>query len=563
MSVTLTAAINHQLTTRTKRNSEGKLLCRRCNNVVPPDYSIVFWDPSDETKVWGPCCSDECICHLKICSECNRDFIIDKEGEITHVGDGVWLCKECLSKVEICPCCNKRGSLVDSPEGRMCKRCFENTFFLCKDCNTLHNRDNRPNDPSYIAMWSHVVENNGRDLCTKCFSKRTEGKEPMPVASCEYCGDIFTIHSGGDKYCQRCIDRGDVQLCNHCGNYTMRWETIGDNTYCHECSPKVVICSCCKERSFFSSDGIRYRGKHKTYLICNECGSLPFSLNECPSCMSLTKGLIKKVKGKKEICTHCEMKYKWCPECNEFHFGERYCRTECCSVCDYSYKPHPYFNGSLNSRVFFGFENEINYIDNNYEEAKTTVLSGYPSSVFYAKRDSSISGQGFELVSHPMTLEFFNGLDLEPMFRVKPRVQDSSCGLHVHVSRESFDGQAHLFKLTEFINNNKSFTKKIAGRDFNNYAREYQDKISKVVKGTAPTQRYHAVNLTGKSTVEIRIFKSARNEFQLRYRIEFVSAAIEYTRGASLKALSDHSFKLWLKTQPGYSELKKFLKLTK
>ncbi len=45
MSATLTAAINRQLTTRTKRNTQGQLLCRRCNEVVPPDYSIVFWGP--------------------------------------------------------------------------------------------------------------------------------------------------------------------------------------------------------------------------------------------------------------------------------------------------------------------------------------------------------------------------------------------------------------------------------------------------------------------------------------------------------------------------------------
>jgi hypothetical protein len=127
----------------------------------------------------------------------------------------------------------------------------------------------------------------------------------------------------------------------------------------------------------------------------------------------------------------------------------------------------------------------------------------------------------------------------------------------------SLDGQAHLFKLTEFINNNKPFTKKIAGRDFNSYAREYQEKISKAVKGTGHRERYHAVNLTNKKTVEIRIFKSARNEFQLRYRIEFVSAVIEYTRNASIKSLSDSDFKLWLNGQPGYSELKKFLKVSK
>lgn len=566
MSATLTTAIDRQLTTRTKRNEQGQLLCRRCNEVVPPDYSIVFWDPSDETKVWGPCCSDECICHLKICSECNQDFIIDKAGEITHVGDGVWLCKDCMTKVEICPHCNKKGSLVDSPSGKMCKKCFDKMYFICKDCNTLHVKlDSAANrlTNTELVQWSHVLRGEEGLICGRCFKQRAKGKEPLPVGRCHCCQDVFNIHSRSDLFCERCIDRGDVRLCEHCGIYSTRWDHISGKTYCRTCSSKIIICECCKDNSFFNGEGVKYKGKSRTYLICKECENISYALEECPSCLSLTNNPLRKVEGKKEVCVHCRSHYNWCSECKEFHFMERRCRKDGVAVCDYSYKPYPYFNGSLNDRVFFGFENEINYIEDNYEMARDTILKSYPSNILYAKRDSSIAGSGFEVVSHPMSIEFFNALDLEPMFRVKPRERDTSCGLHVHISRTSFDGQAHLFKLTEFINNNRSFTKKVAGRDFNSYAREYQDKISKAVKGTGYRERYHAVNLTNKKTVEIRIFKSARNEFQLRYRIEFVSAVIEYTRSASIQTLSDSNFKVWLKMQPGYSELKKFLKLTK
>lgn len=564
MSATLETAIQNQLTNRTKRNSEGKLLCRRCSKVVPPEYSVVFWDPEDETKVWGPCCSDECICHLKICSECNQDFIIDREGEITHVGSGIWLCKHCIRHVEICPCCNNKSPLVDSPSGKMCKNCFNRKYFICKDCGKIKETGEaicNLYDRTEMAKWSHIVDQEERrKVCNDCYSLRKVGKEPLPVAACKYCDDTFTLHSKSSEYCIRCIDRGYVQSCTRCGVYAKRFDEIDGHYYCKTCAPKVIPCAMCG-KGLFKEEGFKVRGKSSTYLVCNKCKKGKKVIQECPSCMKPSASPLLKVPGKKDACSKCISLYNYCTECEQYHFNEGYCRKDRAKVMDYSYKPFPYFNGDLNDRVFFGFENEINYPEDSYEEARSTVIRSYPSEVLYAKRDGSIQGHGFELVSHPMSFDFFKGLDLEPMFRVKPKERDTSCGLHVHISRKAFDGQTHLFKLTEFINNNRTFTKKVAGRDFNSYAREYQEKISKAVKGTGFRERYHAVNLTNKHTVEIRIFKSARNEFQLRYRIEFVNALLEYTRNSSLKDLKDSLFKEWLKAGSGYSELKKFLKL--
>lgn len=567
-STTLNAAIQYQLTHRVKRNAEGKLLCRRCNGVVPESHSFVFWNPEDESNCWGPCCSDECICHLKICSKCNKDFVIDHEGEITHVGDGVWLCKECIQTVEVCPCCNRRSPLVESPEGKICEKCFKAKYFKCSICGHFHNkRDNIQisRTQSTLASWTHCLDTS-KSTCETCFKELTKGKTPLPVRVCDYCGDCFnTSNSPSDKFCNHCIGNKYVRKCNYCNEYTKRWDsTSGDLIACRDCFSSLVKCSCCKEVYIKRSEGKKVRGKIMDYLLCNECANSKYV--ECPSCFSLTIDPLIKVKGKKDICSHCTNHYKPCTKCGKLHFEEGCCRKDISTglVCSYSYKPLPYFNYNSSTGggggVIFGFENEINYKSEDYDSALKSVYQGFDSNVLYLKSDGSISGAGFEVVSHPMTLDFFDSLDLSPLYSVSPKDRDTSCGLHVHVSRSSFSGQSHLYKLTEFINSNKTLIKKIAGREFCNYAMKIETKVTGVIKGTGGRERYHAVNLTNKNTVEIRIFKSARNELQLRSRIEFVNALVEFTRNVGFQSNTADGFKKWLKSSIGYRNLKKVIK---
>lgn len=562
MSAILDAAIKLQLETRAKRNAAGQLLCRRCNKVVPPEYSIVFWNPEDENNVWGPCCSDECICHLKICSCCNKDFIIDKEGDITHVGDGTWLCHECIKTVKLCKCCNKKTTLRDSPEGEICQDCYHKRYFTCTVCRKEHKKEKSIGvsiSRSELVKWTHVLRVES-PTCLTCYKKAIKGKQPLPVSICGCCGDSFALVEGGrsQEFCDRCIDRQDVRECGHCKKYTKRWDTLGGKIYCMACKALVIPCECCKKAYVLKTGSLKFKGTLKTYHICETCNGKG-NLKECPSCLSLSSQ-IHKLPGKKDACGHCLGRYNHCSRCDQFHFQESFCRNGeggSYRVSEYSYKPTLFFNYIKKSNVFFGFENEINYTDDKFDDALKNLYSGFPASTLYAKRDGSIYGQGFEIVSQPMTLEFFDALDLEPMYRTTPRANDTSCGLHVHVSRGSFEGQAHLYKFTEFINSNSTFMKKIAGRDFNSYAKQYKDKITKAIKGTAQRERYHAVNLTNPHTVEVRIFKSARTEHQLRARIEFVNALVEYTRDCSMLAINVESFKAWLAATSLYPNLKK------
>ena len=67
------------------------------------------------------------------------------------------------------------------------------------------------------------------------------------------------------------------------------------------------------------------------------------------------------------------------------------------------------------------------------------------------------------------------------------------------------------------------------------------------------------VNITGNKTVEVRIFKGAKNQNQLRYRVEFVFALVEFTRNCSIKGSTVGNFVDWILKGSEYRHLKNFL----
>lgn len=555
----LCAAIDFQLQHRVSYDAAGNMLCRRCNQVVPEEFRFVLNLPGNNDTVWGPCCSEECLCYLKICSHCNKDYIVDREEEIKYQGDGVWLCHECLAHLETCSECGKVRPLVDAPTGKVCKGCFDKKFFTCTTCNQVHHIDNMQTENR--AQYTQVFELEVK-VCKGCFTSKTTGIKPLQVKQCDYCDKVFTFkRDTGHNFCPDCIRARNVIKCDGCDKYTKNWDSRGNKCFCRSCQASLVRCSSCEQWDV-AKKFTKIKGTVAPHFLCSSCIDQTKGYKECSVCFKY--GIVEG--DGKEGCSNCKQKTKYCTKCGKFHFGENKCRKIMYKEMDYGYKPMPFFNYISNTRVFFGFENEINYNDEtDYELAVRGIYDNYTSTDLYIKRDGSIEGKGFEAVSQPMTKEYFDKkFETEHLFAITPKLKDSSCGLHVHISKGSFDGQVHLFKFIEFINSitNKTFIKKVAGRDFNSYAKAYQEKISKAVKGDASRERYHAVNLTNSATYEVRIFKGAKTNEELRYRIEFVLALIEFTRTSSIQDVKDvEVFKRYVKNHKGeYKFLAEFLK---
>jgi hypothetical protein len=148
------------------------------------------------------------------------------------------------------------------------------------------------------------------------------------------------------------------------------------------------------------------------------------------------------------------------------------------------------------------------------------------------KRDGSINN-GFEIVSTAATLDvhkeewkdFFAGIKEKSYLGARDNV-----GMHVHVSREplSFLTQG---KMTEFMNSedNKTYLKAVAGRWSNSYARQEKNRtVTYPFLSSDHSERYNALNLRNKATVEFRIFASTTSYDEFIMRLEFCEAVASY-----------------------------------
>jgi hypothetical protein len=165
----------------------------------------------------------------------------------------------------------------------------------------------------------------------------------------------------------------------------------------------------------------------------------------------------------------------------------------------------------------------------------------------YLKEDGSLSN-GFEIVTHPHTLfAYQNDVDWDFLKRLsKMGVRSwnrSNCGLHVHVSRTAFQTEtyagteAHKVRFNKLIYDNQRQVERLAGRKNNHYA-SFTDKgkiIAKVKYGNQSSGRYSAVNMEPENTIEIRVFKGSLRKERVLSGIEFVAAAVEYTRNLKIQ----------------------------
>lgn len=149
--------------------------------------------------------------------------------------------------------------------------------------------------------------------------------------------------------------------------------------------------------------------------------------------------------------------YTRCEDCNAllwrddayYDDGNYYCddcwdRRKNRAINDYYYKPEPVFYGSGSDNRYFGVELEIDDGGEVDENARLIMnVANRRAEHIYCKHDGSID-DGFELVSHPMSLEYH--LTQMPWLDVLNEAQrlgylshrTETCGLHIHINRTAF-----------------------------------------------------------------------------------------------------------------------------
>ena len=220
---------------------------------------------------------------------------------------------------------------------------------------------------------------------------------------------------------------------------------------------------------------------------------------------------------------------------------------------------------SLNGRTreqfpVFGFELEMSDEggDLEYNDC-ASYLHNRVGHFAYLKEDGSV-GNGFELVTHPHTLDAYNlrtelwsALDHIRENGWRSWKSSSSCGLHIHVNTASFHNVGHAMMFLKFIFANRDPLVRFAGRD-SSYARFDYDSfvqrqvhagwndngspiyenasVADVVKRKQVNDnRYLAVNAQNSHTYELRFFRGSLNPKTVRACLEFVQSLHDYTGG--------------------------------
>ena len=172
---------------------------------------------------------------------------------------------------------------------------------------------------------------------------------------------------------------------------------------------------------------------------------------------------------------------------------------------------------------------------------------------YYWKSDGSLGLEGAELVTMPATLEAhrarfpFDQLDWLHGRGARAWAYPS-CGMHIHVSRSSFTAP-HMWKFIKFQLANSVKLAQIAGRTSQQWASWTNDTMEDARRNAKKyvkpdgwdrddfVNRYSAINVLNRNTVELRYFRSNISEHGIIRNLELVNGIWDYTGQLTVRDL--------------------------
>ena len=298
--------------------------------------------------------------------------------------------------------------------------------------------------------------------------------------TCSICGTEHPLHDrvtfDGKDLCPRCLEE-ETAICSRCGDRFWRDDDRGNDD--------MPVCLLCYDQYYTSCD-------------------------HCSRTILRTEAYYANDDDDGD--------YPYCRECFFRHGSHR-------DIRDYYYKPDPVFYGV--GKRWFGLELEVDGAGEDNHNARQ-VLDIANTSVeerVYCKHDGSLN-DGFELVSHPMTLEYH--LKEMPWDDVLTKLRGmgylshraNTCGLHIHVNRTAFGEteaaqdaciarilyffEKHWEEMLKFSRRTHRQLERWANRY--GYKEQPMDILDHAKKGYG-VGRYTCVNLMNSDTIEFRMFR--------------------------------------------------------
>jgi len=352
----------------------------------------------------------------------------------------------------------------------------------------------------------------------------------------------------------------DCPLCSNKIDATSKFQVMPDKSVvCETCvTAFYVLCRSCnklhkktamKTVNSINEDGITKEQApvcekcyNNNYRTCNECSEL-FNRNDvishnekafCKICFNKTY----------QMCSHCQGTF---PKGSVTHTIRG--RNAVCDKCHsyygpiqlYETKPVMAFHGK--PPHYYGIELECELVSKASEERggkAQEVVDLLPPDFAVLKEDGSLSC-GFEICTQPATVEEHK-IRFDKFFEKLPAgihsFNTANCGLHIHCSKKPLS-LLTIAKIVVFVNetNNQEFVETIAGRKSCRYSciqkKEYATVKSQITNGRARGERYEAVNLLNKDTIEFRIFKGTLKRESFYKALEFCDSLIRFCSTAT------------------------------
>ena len=193
--------------------------------------------------------------------------------------------------------------------------------------------------------------------------------------------------------------------------------------------------------------------------------------------------------------------------------------------------------------IYYGVELEVERRKDCPYDMPHYIMDSVLNGFAQCKSDGSLDN-GFEITTAPATFgmhkkeweHFFK--DKKCMSKLKGWGTDTA-GLHIHISRSALSPTA-IGKILVFINDdtNSKFINGIAGRNSGQWAKKSPKKIQDF---SQHTDKYEAVNLSHRETIELRIFKSNISRHGFYRVLEFTDALVHFAKNyTGLTGMSLH-----------------------
>lgn len=377
----------------------------------------------------------------------------------------------------------------------------------------------------YLAM--NIDYAAGRIAVDVASADDVDDDDDRYTCTCRYCEEQFKSDDEDAELCPDCkhrFDDGEIRTCDRCGKYFNTDDGIiytedSNEVWCYSCSDYAYRCDAC---------GNYYEYEHNihsddNFIVCDHCYDR--SYYTCNGCR----------------CIVHENDTYW-------HDDEPYCES-CCPddsdvIHNYWFKPDPDFwecdgeaEADKGKLIYLGFELECGDGDSDRRNRCAELIDN-TTSLCYLKGDGSIPDYGFEMVTHPLTYLYHKDCagwdDILKIIRghgLKSHDASSSCGLHVHVNRNSLNDHRWLI-VDWFVHRFQSKWETIARRSDEHWcAFKRKDSFAslKDVYGKG-YERHSAINFKNRNTVEFRLFRGTLRYETLIGTLALVDGLIRWAR---------------------------------